>query len=81
VTECSRIETKRRGFAFVIERTNGPVMTKRANQYRDLAHDCQRIANSLPAGSDSRAALLEMAQIWKRLADEQERATDLRKKE
>jgi hypothetical protein len=56
-------------------------MTKRANQYRDLAQDCQRMANSLPTGSDSRASLLEMAQIWNRLADEQERATDLRKKE
>lgn len=56
-------------------------MTKRSNQYRDLAQDCQRIANSLPASSDGRASLLEMAQIWERLADEQERATDLRKKE
>lgn len=56
-------------------------MTKRANQYRDLAQDCQRIANGLPAGSQSRTDLLEMAQVWERLADEQERATDLRKKE
>ena len=55
-------------------------MTKRANQYRDLAQDCQRIANSLPPGSQSRTDLLEMAQIWERLADEQEHATDLRKK-
>jgi hypothetical protein len=56
-------------------------MTKRADQYRDLAQDCYRMANSLPAGSDSRASLLEMAKVWERLADEQERATDLRKKE
>jgi hypothetical protein len=56
-------------------------MTKRANQYRDLAQDCQRIANSLPAGSDGRTSLLEMPRTWERLADEQERATDLRKKE
>jgi hypothetical protein len=55
-------------------------MTKRSNQYRDLAQDCRRIANSLPTGSDGRASLLEMARIWERLADEQERATDLRKK-
>jgi hypothetical protein len=53
---------------------------KAGNQYRDLAQDCQRIANSLPAGSETRTSLLEMAQIWERLADEQERATDLRKK-
>ena len=56
-------------------------MTKRANQYRGLAQDCQRMANSLPAGSEARTSLVEMAQIWERLADEQERATDLRKKE
>lgn len=56
-------------------------MTKRANEYRDLAQDCQRIANSLPATSKDRASLLEMAQIWERLADEQERATDLGTKE
>jgi hypothetical protein len=55
-------------------------MAKRANQYRDLAQDCQRIANGLPPGSDARTDLLEMAKIWDRLADEQERATDLRKK-
>jgi hypothetical protein len=55
-------------------------MTERANQYRDLAQACQGIANSLPAGSDGRTSLLEMAQIWERLADEQERATDLREK-
>jgi hypothetical protein len=53
---------------------------KRANQYRDLAQDCKRIANSLPAGSAGRISL-EMARIWERLADEQERATDLRKKD
>ena len=53
---------------------------KRANQYRDLTQDCQRIANGLPPGSDARTDLLEMAKIWDRLADEQERATDLRKK-
>ena len=55
-------------------------MTRRANQYRDLAQDCQRIANTLPAGSHGRTDLLEMARIWERLADEQDRATDLRKK-
>jgi hypothetical protein len=56
-------------------------MTKRADQYRGLAQDCERIANSLPLGSAGRASLLEMAQIWERLADQQERATDLRNKE
>jgi hypothetical protein len=56
-------------------------MTKRANQYRDLAQDCPRIANSLPPGSVGGTSLLEMARIWERLADEQERAIDLRKKE
>jgi len=38
------------------------------------------MANGLPPGSDARTDLLEMAKIWDRLADEQERATDLRRK-
>src|SRR5262249_37074395 len=31
---------------------------------------CQRIAETLPSGSSSRTSLLEMAQVWERLAHE-----------
>jgi hypothetical protein len=55
------------------------VVTSRAEQYRQLARDCHSLARSLPPG-ESRVAMQEMAQQWDRLADEQERATDLRQK-
>jgi hypothetical protein len=53
-------------------------VTSRAEEYRQLARDCRSLARSLPEHS---AALLEMAEVWDRLADQQEHATDLRKKE
>jgi hypothetical protein len=49
-------------------------VANRAEQYRHLAQECQRIAKSLPTGSSSRKSLLEMAEVWERLAKEQERA-------
>jgi len=56
------------------------VVTSRAEQYRQLAGESRRVARTLSLGDD-RKALLEMADEWDRLADQQERATDLRKKE
>jgi hypothetical protein len=50
-----------------------------AEHYRQLAQDCLRLANKVPA--KSRQALLEMASEWERLADQQQWATDLRQKE
>jgi phytoene/squalene synthetase len=50
----------------------------RAEEYRRLAAECLQLANQLPAGQ--RANLMQMAQTWQRLADEQEHATDLRTK-
>jgi hypothetical protein len=37
------------------------------------------MAESLPA-RQNRSALLEMAEVWERLADQQKQATDLSKK-
>ena len=52
------------------------VVTSRAEQYRQLASECRRVAKTLSRGDGK--ALLEMAEQWDRLADQQERATDLR---
>ena len=52
--------------------------TARADQYRRLARDCRFMAQSLPAG-ENRSALLEMADVWERLADQQKQATNLNK--
>jgi hypothetical protein len=43
-------------------------VTSRAEQYRWVARDCRLMAESLPAGQN-RCALLEMAEVWERLAD------------
>ena len=55
-------------------------MTSRAEQYRQLARDLHFMARSLPPG-ERRSELLEMAEEWDQLADEQEHAKDLRKNE
>ena len=55
-------------------------MPSRAEQYRELARECAKLAHIVPFG-ESRTTLLDMAREWERLATEQERATDLRKKE
>jgi hypothetical protein len=55
------------------------VVTSRAEEYWQLARDCRSLARSLPPGPE-RSALLEMAEVWDRLADQQEHATDLRQK-
>ena len=57
------------------------VMAIRAEQYRHLAQECQRIAKTLPPGSRSQTSLLEMSEVWERLAKEQERATDVRQQQ
>jgi hypothetical protein len=46
-------------------------MANRADQYRRLAQECQRIAEAHPPFSSSRMSLLEMAQVWERLAQEE----------
>ena len=49
----------------------------KAEEYRQLARELHFMARGLPPG-ENRFALLEMAEEWERLADQQERATDLR---
>jgi hypothetical protein len=45
-----------------------------AERYRRLAAECLDVANNFPRG-DHRDALLQMAQVWQRLADQYEDAT------
>jgi hypothetical protein len=52
-------------------------VTSRADEYRQLARDCLKLANMVPSGPP-RDTLIDMAREWGRLADEQDRATDLR---
>ena len=54
------------------------VVTSRAEQYRQLAGECRGLAKTL--SPSARKDLLEMAEQWDRLADQQESATDLRQK-
>ena len=51
-------------------------MTGKAEQYRRLARDFHLMARNLQPGEE-RSALFKMAEEWDRLADQQERATDL----
>jgi hypothetical protein len=55
-------------------------MASRADQYRQLERECLRLAHEVPTGPP-RDNLMDMAREWERLADEQDRAIDLRKKE
>jgi hypothetical protein len=43
-----------------------------SSEYRRLARNCLRLADNAAAASD-RAMLIQMAQIWHRLAEEKER--------
>ena len=45
-------------------------MTSGRDRYRHLAKECHRLADTLPVGTRGRASLLEMAEIWERLARE-----------
>jgi hypothetical protein len=48
------------------------------NSIEHLREECRRVAKSIPPG-DSRTTLLDMAEEWERLAQQQSHATDLRK--
>ena len=52
-------------------------MTSRVEQYRQLASESRRVAKTFSLDED-RKALLEVADQWDRLADQQERAANLR---
>jgi hypothetical protein len=49
----------------------GIVSTSRAEEYRRLAQECLTTARTVSSG-DAQTSLLQMAQVWLRLADEQE---------
>jgi hypothetical protein len=55
--------------------TRAAVVARKVEQYRQLPSECRRVAKTLSPGD--RRALLEMAEQWNRLADQQERTTDL----
>jgi hypothetical protein len=46
-----------------------PNYETRAERYRRLAAECLDVANAFPRG-DQRHSLLQMAQVWQRLADQ-----------
>jgi hypothetical protein len=47
--------------------------TNRANEYRRLARECLTIARTVST-QETRVALIDMARVWTRLADEQDAA-------
>jgi hypothetical protein len=49
------------------------VTRKRAEEYRRLEQECLVAARTISTGS-TRAMLIRMAQVWERLANEQEAA-------
>jgi hypothetical protein len=42
-----------------------------AERYRHLAHECLEIARTI-TNQNARVTLIEMAQVWQRLADQQD---------
>ena len=49
-------------------------MRESSARYRQMAQECLEVAATFPAG-DQRDALLQMAQVWQRLADQYEAST------
>jgi hypothetical protein len=52
------------------------VTRKKAEEYRRLAQECRAMACTL-SSAEARVSALQMAQVWQRLADEQDRNPDL----
>jgi hypothetical protein len=52
------------------------VTRKKAEEYRRLAQQCRAMACTL-SNAQARVSALQMAQVWQRLADEQDRHPDL----
>ena len=48
----------------------------KAQEYRELARECRRLARTVST-DDSRSHLAAMAEVWERLADQQELGSDL----
>jgi phage terminase Nu1 subunit (DNA packaging protein) len=56
------------------------MVARRSDEYRQLARECLKLANMVPAGS-ARDSVIDMAHEWVRLADEQEHATVLQQQQ
>ena len=52
------------------------VTRTRAEEYRRLAQECLAASRTVST-EEARTSLVAMAQVWKRLADEQDQGTDL----
>lgn len=48
----------------------------KAQEYRELARECRGLAGTVST-DDGRAHLIAMAEVWERLADQQELGSDL----
>jgi hypothetical protein len=48
----------------------------KAQEYRELARECRSLAGTVST-EDGRAHLIAMAEVWERLADQQELGSDL----
>jgi Holliday junction resolvase-like predicted endonuclease len=62
-----------------MERTNGAtgsVTRTKAEEYRRLAQECLAMARTVST-EEARADLMTMAQVWHRLANEQDQRSDL----
>jgi hypothetical protein len=52
------------------------VTRSKAREYRELARECRRLADTVST-EEGRAHLTAMAEVWERLADQQEQGSDL----
>ena len=52
------------------------VTHRKAEEYQRLAQECLAMARTL-SNAEAQVSALEMAQVWQRLADEQDRNPDL----
>lgn len=52
------------------------VTRSKAKQYHELARECRRLAGTVST-EDGRSHLIAMAEVWERLAAQQERGSDL----
>jgi hypothetical protein len=70
----------RRSVCWTGSKTNetGRAYLRLPDQYWQLAQDCFKLAATISAG-EARKILLDMGREWQQLADQQERATHLRK--
>jgi hypothetical protein len=64
---------------FVMRTTGARRVTSKAEEYRYLARECLQAARSIQ-NQESRVTLIRMAEVWQRLAEEQEAASQFQPK-